>query len=218
MKIIIKQEREWHRPYIVNEKEIEKIIIYKDGKILINVHRGCLENVNEKFESSYDSDIREITIDGEVKSARKENLNRKDNYLLRGRRTYSFDRGYILYIYVTNIFSEYSELPKVKYNSELLKVEYKDYFLYGYKVEMKYSSMIHDHYLKYYEKNENIDPEDRHKTLEHPFLKDSEGNLIKTPDGKEFVRDEDRYYCLRAKNTWRKDFIIYNGLYIKEGK
>lgn len=210
-KTILKRESSIYRPYYVNGKKIESIVIYKDGEILLKTRSGWLEDVKEDFSSIYNGDLKEVVIDGEVKRANKENLNRKDNYILRGRREYNFDDGYIIYIYADNILEQYEYIQKNgtdKYS--------KGHFLYGYKVTLKNDAKIAESYLKHYAFGDTIEQCDRGKKLypghkrneDGTFLKDENGNLI----------EDGTFHCLRFKEVSRKNFIFYNGLYIKEGR
>lgn len=211
MKTTLKRSCSFYRPYYYNGKKIESIVIYKDGEIILKTRSGWLEDRTENLESKFDADLLEITIDGEIKRANKENLLRKDNYLLKGRRDYNFDNGYILYIHVNNIFNSYEYIQKygnTKHDN--------DYFLYGYKVELKHDAIINDHYLKHYKKGDIIEECDRRKSFHAGYKKDDNGKFLRDDNG-DLVEDG-TFHCLRYKEITRKNFILYNGLYIKEGR
>ena len=200
---ILKRSCNFYRPYYVNGKKIESIVIYKDGEIILKTRSGWLEDMKEDLSSKYNSDLKEVTINGETKKANKENLNRKDNYLTKGRREYSFDDGYIIYIHADNIFKSYEYIQKDG-DTDLTK----GYFLYGYKVELLHDAVIEESYLKHYNDGDTIEPCDRGKNLYPGHKKDENGNFI----------EDGTFHCLRYKSVTRKNFVFYNGLYIKEGK
>jgi hypothetical protein len=83
----------WFRPYIVDGKEIKRICIYKDGEILYRSFSGWLEHNK--------SDVIALDLVGDVKRATKENLSRKDNYLLKfsDDKNGFYQTGYTLYVY-----------------------------------------------------------------------------------------------------------------------
>lgn len=90
---VITRSASWFRPYKVDGKELKRICIYKDGEILFSVYRGWLEH-NQ-------NDVISLTLNGDVKRATKENLSRKDNYVLKFNDDKSgyWQTGYTLYIH-----------------------------------------------------------------------------------------------------------------------
>lgn len=85
------------------EYDLKNIVIYGDGAKLFESKRGYLEeyaesSYNKHFSSVYDGKVYNLILPGEIKNARKENLNRKDNYIIYTKGNYSFDSGYTLYI------------------------------------------------------------------------------------------------------------------------
>lgn len=205
----ISRETSWYRPYNVNGKTLENIVIYKDGEIIIKTRSGWLEECDENFKTKYLGDLLEININGEIKRANKLNLNRKDNFILKTKDQYSIHDGYTLFIYVDNIFSEYKELPK-KYD--------KEFYLYGYKVQILHPFKQHELYFKYYKKGEPIEEQDRRRDFDNPIIRDENGKPKKDENGK-YIKDENTFYCSRIREIeTQKEIVIYNGLYIKEGK
>lgn len=97
---------------IVNGNEImlqniKQLVIYGHGEKLFTTDRDYFEeyhiNGNGKIDSVYDGRIDNITLASEPKKARKENLTRTDNYLLKYTSNYSWDNGYTLYIHESEI-------------------------------------------------------------------------------------------------------------------
>lgn len=207
----IKRECDIFRPYAVNGKTVEDIYIYKDGEILINVRQGWLETVNEDFSHAYAGDLLEVTLEGNVKWANKLNLDRKDNFLFKAKKDYYVNSKYSLFIYADNLLESWEELPR-KYRSGD-----NDYFLYGYKVKLKYPAKKHEPYLKYYNKNDVIEPQDIKAALHPCVMKDSNGKPMKDSAGR-YIYDENRLCCMRLRIVDITDCIFHNGKYIKEGK
>lgn len=208
----IGRTEKWYRPYFVNGKEIENIIIYKDGEIIIHIRRSWFEEVDEDFKTKYHGDLLEVSFDGPVKRANKLNLSRKDNFILKQETATSIHGGRCLYIYADNIFKSYEEMKKIR------DFHNKDYYLYGYKVNFKYEFKQNEMYLKYYKKDEKIEPEDIKKDFHNAVMKDVNGNILRDENGK-IMKNENLFYCSRTREiTTKKEIILYNGLYIKEGK
>lgn len=208
---IIKRECRFLRYYTVNGKELESIVIYKDGEIILKTRSGWLEEVNENFTSSYCGDLLEIAINGPVKRANKMNLDRKDNYLFKWKENACIREGITLFIHADNIFSKYAEMPK-KYN------EKGTHFLYGYKVEFLHPFKQYEMYLKYYKRGEEIEEQDRRRDFHNCIVKDENGKPMKDESGK-YIKDENTFYCSRLREiSANKPIILYNGLYIEGGK
>ena len=206
---LITREATWYRPYNVNGKTVEKIVVYKDGEIIIKTRSGWFEETDENYHTKYLGDLIEISIDGPVKRANKLNLHRTDNFIFKMKDEYSIHEGYTLFIYADNIFSEYIELPK-KYD--------KEYYLYGYSVTFKYPFKQYEMYLKYYNRDEKIEDQDKRSELRNCVVKDENGKPKKDENGK-YILDPNKFYCSRTRLIeTRKPVVIYNGLYIKEGK
>lgn len=213
----IKRANNILRCYEVNDKIIEEIYIYKDGNILLHNRNSWFENVNENFNTEYNGDLIEITLDGNVKRVNKLNLNRKDNFLFKSKKEYYMHSGYSLFIYADNFLESWEKLPK-KYLADKARTEDgKKYFLYGYKVTLKYPAKKYKMYLKYYNRGDIIEDQDRGQTMHSCLMLDKNRKPIKDSNGN-FVYDENRYYCPRRKIVEIKNCIFYNGLYIKEGK
>lgn len=210
---IIARGSSWYRPYNVNGKDLEKIVIYKDGEIIIKTRSGWLEETDENFRPKYLGDVLQLQIDGTIKRANKLNLNRKDNFLFREKDQYSIRDGITLYIYADNIFSNYIELPK-KYDD----LKTGKHYLYGYKVQLKYPFKQDELYFKYYKKGDEIEKQDRLRDFRNPVLRDENGKPKKDENGK-YLYDENLSYVSRVREIeTTKEIIIYNGLYLKEGK
>lgn len=205
------------RSYNVNGYSIEEIYIYKDGEILLHNRRSWFETVKENFDTIYAGDLIEIVLEGEVKRANKLNLNRKDNFLFRVKKDWYLNSGYCLFIHADNFLESWEELPKKYLGDKASTEEGKETFLYGYKVTLKHPAKKYEMYLKYYQKGEEIEEEDRRKDFHNCLLKDENGKLLKDADGN-FLYDENKFYCSRRKVVEITDCIFYNGLYIREGK
>ena len=217
MTTTIKRSSNITRSYEVNGKTIEESFIYKDGKILLHNRRSWFENVTENFDTSYCGDLIEITLDGEVKRANKLNLNRKDNFLFKIKKDWYLNSGYCLFIHADNFLKSWEELPK-KYLADKANTEDgKETFLYGYKVTLKYPAKKYEMYLKYYNKGDVIEDQDKGKSINQCLMIDKNGKPMKDDNGN-YIYDENRYYCSRMKTVEITNCIFYNGLYIKEGK
>lgn len=89
---------------------IQKIVIYGDGVILYENPERYFEQYRidgEKLKSINPARLNTLYLNNEVKKANKENLNRKDNYLLKYKNEYSLYWGYALYIHKDEINVEY---------------------------------------------------------------------------------------------------------------
>ena len=87
-------------------ENIRQIIIYGHGEKLYTAARGSLEESrirNGKISMVYNGKIRGIYLATEPKRARKENLNRTDNYFLTYHGNYSWEHGLTLYIHESEI-------------------------------------------------------------------------------------------------------------------
>ena len=113
---------------------IKKLVIYGNGKKLLEKNRdfnkiGKLEN--GKYTDSYFDRILSVNLENEPVKARKENLNRKDNYFLSFKKDYYRETQTALYIH----FSEVS----VDNLGEFCAMDSHDEkcFLYAYKLTFK---------------------------------------------------------------------------------
>lgn len=208
---IIKRECNFLRYYTVNGKELESIVIYKDGEIILKTRSGWLEEVSENYTHTYCGDLLEIAINGPVKRANKMNLNRKDNYIFKWKENACIRQGITLFIYADNIFTDYVALPK-KWD------EKKEYYLYGYKVNLIHPFKQHETYLKYYNRGDELEDQDRRREIRNAVKKDENGKPMKDENGK-YIIDENKFFVSRIREiTTKKEIVLYNGLYIKEGK
>ena len=208
---IIKRECKFLRYYTVNGEELESIVIYKDGEIILKTRSGWFEEVSETFTTKYCGDLLEIAINGPVKRANKMNLNHKDNYIFKWKENTCIHNGITLFIHADNIFSNYQEMP-LKWDDK------KAYYLYGYKVNFIHPFKQHEMYLKYYKRGEQLEDQDRGKDIRNCTVKDENGKPLKDENGK-YIKDENTFYVSRIREiTTNKEIILYNGLYIKEGK
>jgi hypothetical protein len=116
----LKRESSFYRPYVYNGLQCESLVFYSKGKILYKSNSGFLEDETSK------QDVTEIKVKNEFKRALKEDLNRKDNFYLKGRREYSFDDGQVFYINcdLENINIKYTDFEH-KFNTETEEVLYK---------------------------------------------------------------------------------------------
>ena len=97
---------------LLTNGNIDRLVIYGNGKKYAEIDAGKIEPKfikpneygNNELYSKYYYSIEEIRLSGEVKRANKENLNRKDNYLLRvttDRSSWARTTLYALYINIT---------------------------------------------------------------------------------------------------------------------
>lgn len=85
---------------------IRKIIIYGNGEKLYTAESGYFEECktkNGKISTVYHGQPIAFTLGSEPKKARKENLNRKDNYFVVYHGDYSWENGLTLYIHESEI-------------------------------------------------------------------------------------------------------------------
>ena len=116
---------------------IKKLVIYGDGKKYMEKTRdlaSVAEWKNGKVVDSYFDKILSINLTSEPKTARKENLSRKDNYYLTFKDDLFHERRTALYIHISEIdFEDLGEYIAMEHNGE------KDY-LYAYKVGFKHGA------------------------------------------------------------------------------
>lgn len=77
----------------LKELKVDRIVFYNAGKIFYACARGWLDDER----SGYGRDLYSLDVPI-LKRAIKEDLNRKDCYYMAGRREYSFDDSYAVYI------------------------------------------------------------------------------------------------------------------------
>lgn len=114
-------------------KEIDSLVIYADGKKLLEKTRDFnkLHRIDTAgvITSIYGDTITALNLNQEPKTARKENLNRKDNYIIAKRGKYSYEHTrYILYLHASE--------ANVKELGEFVACEASGQkcYLYGYEV------------------------------------------------------------------------------------
>ena len=93
-----------------NIENLQRIVVYGDGVILYDNPEGYIEEYtikDDKLNSMYPGRLNTLYLNNEIKKANKENLNRKDNYILKYKNTYAFNSGYALYIHKDEISVEY---------------------------------------------------------------------------------------------------------------
>lgn len=91
-------------------ENLQRIVVYGDGVILYDNPEGYFQQYNiegEKLKSVYPEKLNTLYLNNEIKKANKENLNRKDNYILKYKNSYSLYSGYALYIHKSEINVEY---------------------------------------------------------------------------------------------------------------
>lgn len=91
-------------------ENLQRIVVYGDGVILYDNPEGYIEEYtinNDKLNSMYPGKLNTLHLNNEIKRANKENLNRKDNYILKYKHSYSLYSGYALYIHKDEINVEY---------------------------------------------------------------------------------------------------------------
>jgi len=101
--IELTREVNWYRPYFINNKYVQSIVIYKDNEILFSTNAGWFEACKEErlndlkkvYEYCFLNDIISLKIE-EPKKANKLNLLRSDNFYM-STKSYNEVR-YILYL------------------------------------------------------------------------------------------------------------------------
>ena len=91
-------------------ENLQRIVVYGDGVILYDNPEGYIQQYTiegEKLKSVYPENLNTLYLNNEIKKANKENLNRKDNYILKYKNEYAFNSGYALYIHKDEINVEY---------------------------------------------------------------------------------------------------------------
>lgn len=113
--MLIGRKATWYRPYYVvasgREYKIEKIHFYNDGKILVSVNNGWLENQNGDIESI------ELPID-EIKAKRKEDFNGKVFVISKGKELYGDELLAELYIPCEMLNVQFVE-NKIEYKTQV---------------------------------------------------------------------------------------------------
>lgn len=115
-------------------REVKQVVFYGGGRIYYSVKRGWLEtcprNLVDGVPSRHSKDVVEIF--EEFVTARKENLNRTDNYVL----TMSdwYDKGWAVYIYLANPPVELGEFETDRSDE---KVYYKNYIEIPFRCRVK---------------------------------------------------------------------------------
>ena len=114
--MLLTRKAAWYRPYYVvasgREYRLEKIHFYKDGKILVSVNNGWLENQNE-------TDIKsiELPID-EIKARRKENFDGNVFVISKGKEPYGDELLAELYIPSDMLNVQFVE-NKIEYKTQV---------------------------------------------------------------------------------------------------
>lgn len=94
----------------ITTDNIQRIVIYGDGVILYDNPERYFEQYTiegEKLKSITLGKLNTLYLNNEPKRANKENLNRKDNYIIKWKNEYSLFWGYALYIHKDEINVEY---------------------------------------------------------------------------------------------------------------
>lgn len=92
---------DYARFYEIDNKGIEKIVVYGSGKKIFETGAGWLVDIKN---FGYDKDITGLDLN-EIKRANKENLNRQDNYYILStpnKDNYNLGSRYTLYIHESN--------------------------------------------------------------------------------------------------------------------
>lgn len=123
--ITLSNENSVFRPLKYEGRELHGIVFYGGGQVYYRVGQGWLENcpINPVCgtPSRGSRDVISITLADDVVRARKENLNRTDNYVLPHENWH--EKGWVLYIYLESPPKELGEFEtdrtdeKVYYNS-----------------------------------------------------------------------------------------------------
>ena len=140
----------------VRIENLKRIVVYGDGVILYDNPEGYIQQYTiegEKLKSVYPERIHTLFLNNEIKKANKENLNRKDNYILRHKGNYSFDSGYALYIHKDEI--------NVEYLGEKIAMQTKTEtnFLHTYKFTFAAGALREIHHCEKFNKENFILPE-----------------------------------------------------------
>lgn len=92
MTVSLTRNSSFTRTLHLGEVEVDEIFFYSRGKVIYHCARGWLEDHKSR------QDITQITLLEPPKKAIKVDLNRTDNFYVKGRRDYKFDKGYNFYI------------------------------------------------------------------------------------------------------------------------
>lgn len=119
----------------LNLRDVDKLIVYGNGKKYLEKTRDFAKVgviLNDKYHNPYGDTITEINLAQEPKNARKENLNRTDNYYLTFKdEIFRNERKTAVYIHVSEVeVDDLGEFVAFEANGE------KDY-LYLYKVTFR---------------------------------------------------------------------------------
>ena len=191
-----------------NIENLQRIVVYGDGVILYDNPEGYIEQYNiegETLKSVYPSQLNTLYLNNEIKKANKENLNRKDNYILKYKNSYSLYSGYALYIHKDEINVEYlGEKIAMKSKTETN-------YLHTYKFTFAAGAVrdIH-HYERYEYKKDFMLPEGARwssgfGTETHPCY-DSYSNRVTGETGiiKRWITQETTHELITTKRFYSK--------------
>lgn len=119
--------------------EIGRLIIYGNGVKLFESDRGMEPQkiIDGKLSSIWSERINKVILSGDIKNARKENLNRTDNYYLKYKVDYLWENRIALYVHVSEI--------AVDYIGEMIAMQSKDEtcYLRTYRLVFNRAEIMH---------------------------------------------------------------------------
>lgn len=130
--------------FAITLNNIDRLVIYGDGEKLMEKNRDFAKIgrwEHGAVHEDYFSRILAVNLSEEPKTARKENLNRKDSYLLPYRKPYG-TRGVALYVHTSEVlFENLGEYLDTETNGEKC-------FLYAFRVVFKHGALADVHHFE----------------------------------------------------------------------
>lgn len=137
------------RPLFIDGLELDAIYFYKSGKVLCASRSGWLDLLLDN-DSKYGIDSTKIFLKHKPVRANKVNLDRADNFLVKGRRDYKFDKGFILYINVElEKIDVLLDSEKLTFDSPTENYYSNYYFINGLQVEYAKGYLDKNEQLQY---------------------------------------------------------------------
>lgn len=191
MKTLQRASNFW-RPYVVDGKEINTIKIYDQTGIIYTTNCGWFEV------SGYCGDVTKVTLNNEVKHARKLNFNRKDNFIIKTTDS-SFKDCYDLYLYI-------DEFESVEHFEKVV-IDNKDYIQRG-----KFATITFKNEFEHEDTELNKDTQLKHITKTAKTLTQLNGYYLPR-ELKQLGKDKERIEE-KLKKIFHKDYI--NSFYLDE--
>jgi len=177
------------RPLILNGKQLENIIFYKDNNIIYESNRGWLEDNR--------TDVTALTINDPVK-ANKINLSRTDNFYLNNKEPHK--TGYDLYIYIDN------KTVKLSAPKEIIGCQSKTETRYQNEYILNIDCMVQAHKLNSMNELEYFDKPKAEITIHSRYIR-----TVKTDYGNQIDTLYSQFQNLNIDiSTYDTELLFYN--------